>query len=153
MKHTDILAKLFALTIVVLGSSCVNAAAPPGDPQAVLLAEVTGSEVRDFWTNDFGRERRQGGHSALVPEEKAERMLQAIRKRLQTGYVAFVGTTRNLDDPSVKGAEIVVAPGKDQFDILRLAATDGINYGLGTDEIVARLGAWDSSFGIDIWHA
>lgn len=153
MKHTGILIKFFTLTLVVLGSSCANGENPPSDPQEALLVEVTGSEVRDFWTNDFGREKRHGGHSVLVPEEKAEGMLLAIRKRLQTGYVAFVGTTRNLDDPNAKGAEIVVAPGKDQFDILRLSATDGINYDLSTDKIVARLRAWDSQFGIDIWQA
>lgn len=153
MNSNVLLATAFATVLALSGFSCMNSAAAPKNPQQALLAEVTGSEVRDFWTNDFGREKRQGGYSALVPEDEAEQMLLAVRRRLPTGYVAFVGTTRNLDDPGIKGVEVVIAPGHDQFDILHLAATDGINYGLDTDRIVTRLKAWDSQFGIDTWQA
>jgi hypothetical protein len=134
------------------GSASCAAPASPADPKA-LLADATHVQVRDFWTNDFGRERRGGGYSAVVSEADAERIVFALRARLPPGYIAFAGTTRNLEDPKATGAEIVVAPGKDQFDILRLAATDGVNYDLDTEQIIARLRQWDAAFGIDIWYA
>lgn len=123
-----------------------------GSPQDVL-ATVTKFTVRDFWTNDFGRDKRRGGYSVVVPADDAETFLRTIRAQLPAGYVAFVGTTNNLGDLTVRGAEIVVAPGQDQFDIIRLAATDAVNYDKTTEQIIAELKAWDAQFGIDIWQA
>ena len=89
----------------------------------------------------------------IVPTERAEAFLKSIRGQLPAGYVAFVGTTNNLNDPKVKGAEIVLAPGQDQFDIIRLAATDAVNYDKTTYQIIEELKQWDAQVGIDIWQA
>ena len=143
----------FALVVVIaVGTGCVRAEPSAFDPEKTL-ADISGAKVRLFWTQDFGRERRPGGFSVLVPEASAKAMLFELRERLPAGYVAFVGTSRNLEDPSVKGVELVLAPGSDQFDILRLAATDGVNYGLETEDIVSRLKRWHEQTGIDIWQA
>lgn len=138
--------------IMSLAAACSRVSTVPFEPERALR-DVSGVEVRDFWTRDFGREKRAGGYSALVPEASAKELLVRLRARLPAGYVSFVGTSRNVEDASVMGVELVLARGNDQFDILRLAATDGINYGLTTDDIVARVQRWDAQFGIDIWQA
>ena len=152
MKPLRILSYTLAILSACLATACVRAEPSLFEPERAL-AEVSGATVRHFWTRDFGREKRTGGYSALVPETTAKAMLLKLREQIPAGYVAFVGTSRNLDDPSIKGVELVLAPGKDQFDILRLAATDGINYGLATEDIVTRLKKWDQQFGICIWQA
>lgn len=154
MEKYSAIGKILVFLLATFGStSCVGSITPTqGSPQE-LLAAVTKSNVRDYWTNDFGRERRSGGYSVIVPVESAEKLLESIRAQVPSGYVAFVGTTNNLDDPKINGAEIVVAPGQDQFDIVRLAATDAVNYDKTTDQIIEELRRWDSQFGIDIWQA
>lgn len=147
-------AALWLLLVLVtsLATGCVYAQPPAFDPERALAA-VSGGAVRDFWTQDFGRARLSGGHSALVPADAAKALLMTLRADLPDGYVAFVGTTRNLEDPSVTEVELVIARGRNQFDIVRLAATDGVNHGHATDDIIARLKAWDRQTGIDVWQA
>jgi hypothetical protein len=144
---------------IILIAGALAALRVSAQPAAPLLAaerilkEVTGAPVRPFSTRDFGRDEYPGGRSVRVPEKRAEQVLMEARKRLTPGLVAFVGVTRDLSRNPPPGVELVVAPGKDQFDILRVAATDGTNYGLGTEAIVTELKAWDRDFGIDIWQA
>lgn len=120
---------------------------------AALLAQVAAAPVRPFSTTDFGREEHAGARSALVPEAAAERLLMQVRQKLGPGLIAFVGVTNSLANPKPEGVELVVAAGRDQFDILRTAQTDGVNYDLDTEAIVKELQAWDREFGIDIWQA
>lgn len=141
-----------AISVMCFAAGCSRVSNAPFEPERALR-DVSGVEVRDFWTRDFGREKRAGGYSALVPEASAKEQLFRLRARLPAGYVSFVGTSRNVDDASVVGVELVLARGTDQFDILRLAATDGMNYGLSTDDIVARVQRWDAQIGVDIWQA
>lgn len=154
MRKYGAIGRMLAFLLVASGlNACVGTTTPPqGTPQA-LLAAVTKSDLRDYWTNDFGRAKRTGGYSVIVPVERAQALLESIRGQVPSGYVAFVGTTHNLDDPSIKGAELVMAPGQDQFDIVRLAATDAVNHGKTTDQIIEELKRWDAQFGIDIWQA
>lgn len=49
--------------------------------------------------------------------------------------------------------EVVVAPGKDQYDMLRLARTDAVNYGVMTDDLIAWFKANESEIGVDIMQA
>jgi hypothetical protein len=120
---------------------------------ARILAETTGASVRPYSTRDFGRERYSNGRSVLVDERSAEGFLLQVRRKIPRGMVAFVGVTNNLSKPKPAGVELVVALGTSQFDILRAAATNGINYGLATEDIVKELQSWDKECGIDIWQA
>jgi len=54
--------RMLAFLLAASGlNACVDTTTPPqGMPQA-LLAAVTKSDVRDYWTNDFGRAKRTGG--------------------------------------------------------------------------------------------
>lgn len=123
------------------------------DPAEQVLAEATGQPVRPFSTREFGRERYDGARSVLVDPEQAEPLLADIRARLPAGYVAFIGTIHSLADPPAQGTELVVAPGSNQFEILRVAASDAVNYGLSTSDLVDELQAWDRELGIDIYQA
>ena len=144
----------------VLGLACTiwmsaQACASPAQLEtgAALLAQVAAAPVRSFSTTDFGREQHAGARSVLVPEAAAERLLVQVRQKLGPGLVAFVGVTNSLARPKPAGVELVVAEGRDQFDILRTAQTDGVNYDLDTEAIVKELQSWDREFGIDIWQA
>lgn len=119
-------------------------------------------KVRDYSTRDFGREHYSGARSVLIPSKpfalfrdrsKYEAHLRKVRQKLPTGYIAFLGTSNQLGKHQEKGVELVVAPGKNQLDILEIAGTDAINYGMLTDDLVARLKDWDTKYGIDIWQA
>lgn len=137
------------------------------------LAELTGRSVRNYSTVDFGRDMNLDCISVVIERagmfdprdlmdqleglsrarEEAETLVFEIRKHLPPGTVCFVGTTRFPGNGPVDGAEIVVAPGDSQFDILRHARTDAINYDMGTNDLINRLKKYDQQLGIDIYHA
>jgi hypothetical protein len=106
---------------------------------AAVLREKSKAEVRAFSTRDFGRAPFAGARSVLVPEGGAEALVRAVRAQLPPGYVAFVGTSRSLADRPAEGVEVVVGPGKSQFDILRIAASDAVNYDKQTEDLIRVL--------------
>jgi len=125
-------------------------------PEAVgqLLAKASGGKLRDHSTADFGRERVEGTCSVVVPEDEARDVVLQVRKQLPKGFIVFAGTQRWLGDERHDGkSEIVVAEGRDQFDILRCAKSDAVNFGKETEDLIAELKAWDDELGIEIWHA
>ena len=127
-------------------------ASSSNDPSSIL-AEVTKTKPRAFSTYDFGREKDRTAFSVVLDdEERADAAVLKIRKRLSAGWLAFVGTVRFV---GVRGrkVEVVVAPGTNQFDMLRIARTDAVNFGLETEQIIAMLKKWDARYGIDIVRA
>ncbi len=137
---------LFSVFMAAYGASSLDTASE-------ILSVASGKEVRPFATRDFGRDQYRGARSVLVSEEDAKTVLDEVRDRIPPGIVAFVGTTRSLATPKSTGVEVVIAPGSSQFDILRVAASDGINYDLTTEDLVRELTSWDEAFGVDIWQA
>lgn len=123
------------------------------DEAASRLAKVTTQTVRAFSTRDFGRDRYKKARSVLVPAEHVEALLGKVRKELGPGLIAFIGTQNSLADPQPEGVELVVAEGKTQFDILRVAASDAVNFGMQTEDLIPVLQKWDAEFGIDIFQA
>ena len=117
------------------------------------LSEITQQTVNDYSTYDFGRQQETKAKSITVEEEIARSTLFKIRKEITPEIIAFIGTTRNYATNETRKAEIVVARGESQFDILRLAHTDAGNYGLSTEDIIAKLKIYDRSYGIDIFQA
>lgn len=120
---------------------------------AQKLAEITQQSVNNFSTFDFGRQQNPTAKSVLVANNRARDILRQIRQELAPGLNAFIGTTRNLANNESRLAEIVIFTGESQFDILRLAQTDAINFGLETEDIIAKLKTYDRQYGIDIFHA
>lgn len=147
--------KLLLIGAAMLLASFTAHAALPAQLKAAadVLQEVTKAKVRPFATRDFGRERFGGAVSVLVPEAKAQALLVAVRKKLPPGFVAFIGTTHSLAEPPAVGVEVVAAPGNDPLDILDIARTDAVNYGMATKDLKEKLRQWQASYGIDIWQA
>ncbi|MBL8921250.1 MAG: DUF4253 domain-containing protein [Myxococcaceae bacterium] len=127
-------------------------------PAEQLLTRL--GTVRQFSTRDFGREQHREGLSVVIGgggpmvKDDARAALDAVRKKLPVGCVAWLGTTRWLGAEKFDGkVELAIAQGVDQFDILRHAASDAVNFGLGTEDLVKKLAAWDRACRLDIIHA
>ena len=86
-----------------------------------------------------------------LPEAPALTAHSAIRAELPPGYIAHLGTNRFLVDEQLPAGdvELVIARGADQFDILRTARTDAVNFGILTEAIIKQLESWDRAHGID----
>jgi hypothetical protein len=117
-----------------------------------LLERATGQKARPYSTFEFGRAKDSSCVSVVVREDRAKTLLYDIRKQLLIGFLAFIGTTRWLYERH-KGVEIAVGKGSSQFDILRLAKSDAVNFDMDTEDIVRKLQAWDESCGVDVFHA
>lgn len=63
-----------------------------------LLGELSGKTTCDYMTYDFGRARDSRAVSVVVAEEQAFALVSTLRKQLQQGTIAFVGTNRWLGD-------------------------------------------------------
>lgn len=141
------------LALVMSAMTPSNAAPPNLDDNAAYLSNITSLPVRPFSTRDFGRDRYSGARSVLVPAERAEALLTKIRTGLAPGLVAFIGTENSLADDAPEGVELVIGPGSTQFDILRVAASDAVNYGKQTEDLIKVLQRWHEAYGIDIFQA
>jgi hypothetical protein len=123
-------------------------------PKAVLtlLAKHDRGVVRAYSTYDYGRAEYPAAGSVTIPEQKARTVLPTLREALPKGYIAFLGTSHFLGEEQFPDGhvELVVAPGATQFDIIRTARTDAVNYGIETEAIVRQLERWDAEVGIDI---
>ena len=115
-----------------------------------VLREASGAEPRRYATYDFGRSQDPQSASVIVSEARAETLIDGLRARLPAGWVSFEGTSRWLGDEVHQGVEVVVGPGSDQFDILRLARSDAVNYDMGTEALVRKLQDYDRQVGIQI---
>jgi len=124
------------------------------NPAVEALARASGAgKVRPYSTYDFGRTKDERCASVVVPASETEALVFVLRKELERGLVAFVGTSRWLGDEKHEGVEVIVGPGESQLDVVKLARSDAVNYDMGTEEIVAKLKEYDEDFGIDIKRA
>lgn len=86
--------------------------------------------------------------------QKQDRLFFKARKLIQSfpvyGYRTYRPTTSFT---GFSFESIVVAPTTDQFEILRIEQTAGTNYGLRTEDLIARLKLLDRLYGIDITGA
>lgn len=118
------------------------------------LSVISGSSLRNYSTRDFGRDRYPEARSVIVPKARARQVLQALRSELGPGLIAFIGTTQWLgDEKHEDGEEVVVANGDSQFDILRVARSDAVNYDMVTDDLIKKLTEYHRKYDIDIFHA
>jgi hypothetical protein len=123
------------------------------DDATARLSVLAGKPARAFATRDFGREHNAAARSVVVRKNVAPELVERMRREIGPGLLAFIGCTRSLADPPDTGSEVVVALGDNQFDILRVAQSDAVNYDLETEDLVRKLQEYDSKFGIDIFHA
>jgi hypothetical protein len=123
------------------------------DDAGFYLTKMTGKSLRLYSTRDFGREEFPEARSVLVNETEAEQLLGKIRGHLGSGLVAFIGTRTSHAKPKPKGVELVIGCGSSQFDILRIAASDAVNFGKQTEDLIQQIQAWDKVYGVDIFQA
>jgi len=124
------------------------------DNVAEIAAGVAGVEIRPYSTFDFGRDKEPAARSLLVSNKTGERVLKGVRERLPAGFIAFLGTSRWLGNEKHNGkSELVLASGADQFDILRVARSDAVNYDMYAEDLIVRLKKYHEQIGIDIIHA
>lgn len=118
-----------------------------------VLSEVTGKPLRSHLTVDFGREQQPLGRSVIIAEDVSRELLTTVRGHIGPGIVAFIGTTSWLGDERHDGVELVVAEGASQFDILRIARSDAVNFDMDAEQLIRKLQQYDEQVGIDIFHA
>jgi hypothetical protein len=119
-----------------------------------ILESLNLGPVRPYSTYDFGRARDE--HCLSVVGDAGDVGLYAFENAdvTPTGLILFAGTDSWLGDEEHPGqAELVAGPGTSQLDKLRLARTDGANYGLSTEDIIAQLREYDAAYGITIFSA
>ena len=117
------------------------------------LSIIAGKPIRAFATRDFGRDRNTAARSVIVSDEDAVQIAAELRRVIEPGLLAFVGCTHSLAEPPDDGTEVVIAIGVTQFDILRVAASDAVNYDLDTEDLIRKLQEYDAKYGIEIFHA
>jgi len=120
---------------------------------AKRLAQLSGKPIRLFATRDFGREHYTSARSVVVQSAKAVPLVYQLRSELEHGLLVFVGCTRSLAAGAKSGSEVVVATGESQMEILRVAKSDAVNYGMETEDLILKLQEYDQRYGIDIFHA
>ena len=123
------------------------------DELLAYLARTVGADVRSNCYHDFGRAADGQCASAIVDANQSYELLKQVRSQLPSGWIAYVGTSRWLGEEDHLGVELAVGPGADQFDILRLARSDAINYGMSTEALIQELKRYDRQLGIDILEA
>lgn len=149
------------LTLVILG--CSSKAAPQRghlmnlDEAGKRLAELAQQPLRPYSTRDFGREQFSEARSVVIQNDESMtrsiEIVESLRSELGPGLVVFIGCNYSLKQPPEPGNEIVVGLGKDQFDILRIAATDAANYDMSTEDLIKKLLEYDKKYGIEILQA
>lgn len=122
------------------------------------LVEDNHIDVRAYSTQFCSDERDERNISFLVVERAGESVLATVRGAIDRSLRAFIGTLMigPVDNRGQVGwgqVEIVVTKSSDQFDIIRIAETDGANFGISTEDIIERLQQYHREVGIDITRA
>ena len=82
-----------------------------------------------------------------VPEDKTDRVLAVLRKKLvPLHYLAFVVEMNE----GLKMDKIGVIKGTDQYEILRIMHTDGSEYDISNQDVIDRLKEWEKISSFDI---
>lgn len=121
------------------------------EPVSQFLHVLFGSTARPYSTFDFGRAQNPDCISVIATD--ARQKLPMLREHLNPGLFAFIGTSHWLGDEKYEGVEVVVGQGESQFDIVRMAQTDAVNYNMDTEDLIAQLQKYDEQYGIDIYEA
>jgi len=113
------------------------------------LKQETKSELMqlpeiDAETGDVLEGHFNGIHSGIA-EKKANTVVKKLKEKFRTaGYLMFVFTGE--DDAQ----SIAVLKGEKELDILRYRKTDGCNYDLENEDILAKVAEWDRQYGLVI---
>ncbi len=151
------------LLVAAVGlAACAVAPGELSETERALAAEVgmSESELLVVRSAGDGLRRLEGygdegtpypaaGVSIGVAEDAALPTVKRLRDSLGSGYQVFVSERHYGIDGDLDVVSVLVA--EEPFAMLRTMGTNGWNYDLGTDAIVARLELWDERYGLDIY--
>lgn len=100
--------------------------------QLPAIGQETGDILRDQYFNGIYFEKYDDNYVKI--KEKLEK----------NNYRVFLFETRYPEK------HIAIIKGNNKFDVLRYRRTDGINYGLQTEDIINKVSEWDKKYKIDI---
>jgi Domain of unknown function (DUF4253) len=116
--------------------------APAAFPDAVRALEhlAGGAATPLVGTDSVGDSLVTEGFAVSVPSARAERIVAATQPRfLEKGFYLF--RAEHHFGIGNRGDRVALFPRSDRYEILRLMGTNGWNYGIGPDSIVAWLAA------------
>lgn len=79
-----------------------------------------------------------------VPRERVAHVVDELREQVGAEYFVFRSEQRFGHGPD----EIAVLKTTDQFEVLRVMGTNGWNYDLSPEAVIARVRAWDAEYGL-----
>jgi hypothetical protein len=97
--------------------------------------------------DDNGELHPVEGISFQVPSTKALETTRTLQKELGPKGCLVFWLEMNF---GIAPDKIGIMKGSDQFDIVKLRRTDGINLDIEHEKVVARLKEWDASYGLKI---
>lgn len=87
------------------------------------------------------------GFYFLASQEGAQNMVLELKDDFNSmGYLIYISEENFGYYPD----EVSVLKSKDQFDILKAEGTDGTNWGLNNDDIIAQLKTWNNNYPFEI---
>jgi len=119
------------------------------DRQVLIFAkEETGGNIhRLVGYDEANYQIIADGISVPVPEERTDRVLESLRKKLAPlHYMAFVVEM----NAGIKIDTIGILKGNDQYEILRIMHTDGDEYEITNQDVIDRLKEWEKGSSFDI---
>ena len=118
---------------------------------ARLLKSATGNAVEQaFCYDDELDSELTGALSSRLHKKSFD--LDELRAALPRCYRVYLGVRRD-SMCRITTTEAVVLRDEDPFAFVRFRKTNGCNYGLETEDVVAQLKIWHARFGLDILRA
>lgn len=115
-----------------------------GKSALLVSPRVHEGDFEKVFAHSFGEEPQL--LSELPTRQGAERH-NALRHSLQSKLLPLGYRVFNHE------YKIIVLRTRDQFDVLRLTETNGANYDLDTDDVIAKLQEWDARLGVSVTGA
>lgn len=114
---------------------------------AVQTIRDAGERLRQLQGRaDDGEPRPAPGLTIDVAERRVSSVIADLRKRLGAEYFVFRSEQQFGQAPD----EVSVLKTTDQFEALRVMGTNGWNYDISPDSVIARLKQWDAEFGLAV---
>lgn len=119
-----------------------------GIPEAFLLGiKGAGRNLRQLEGVDAeGEPAKAKGVTVDVPQDKARQAVRRLQDSAPTGYLAFI-SDMNFGiggDPD----QVSVLKASSPYAALEAMGTNGWNYDLGPETVIARVRQWDERFGL-----
>ena len=94
--------------------------------------------------------KKHNGFSFKADQDKAKEIVYDLKDRLKNkGYLIYISDVNF----GYSSDEVSILKSNDQFDILRVEETDGINYGFENKDVITKLQEWNKIYPFQIISA